>query len=137
LAQAYVSEQRYALAVSELELANSLGSTPLFACDLGCVYAHIGRRREAQTILLELQQKAHSAYVSPYLIAALFGALDQTDQAFAWLDRALNERDPHITYLALDPRLNGLRSDGRFARLIERLKLPKNKGKGEPTSAQP
>jgi predicted Zn-dependent protease len=125
LAQAYVSDHRYALALPELELANSLGSTPLLACDLGCLYARMGRRMEAQTILLKLQQKAQSTYVSPYLIAAIYGALGETDRAFALLDRAYSERDPHITYLALDPRLDGLRSDRRFLPLVQRLKLPR------------
>lgn len=119
-----MSEQRYALRLSELELVNSLGSTPLLACDLGCVYARMGRGEEAQTILLELQQKAQSAYDSLFLIAAMFGALEETDQAFAWLDRAFSEHGPHTTYSALDPRLNGLCSDRRFLPLIRRLKLP-------------
>lgn len=125
LGQAYMGEQRYLAAVSELELANTLGATPLLASDLGYAYAAAGRSREARVILKALQQKAQSAYVPPYLIGAIYGALGEKDEAFKWLERAYDERDSHITYLALDPEMDPLRSDWRFARLIQRLKLPR------------
>jgi hypothetical protein len=59
-----------------------------------------------------------------YFIAAIYGALDEKDQAFAWLQRAYDERDPQITYLLLDPFVDPLRSDPRFNALVRKVGFP-------------
>jgi tetratricopeptide (TPR) repeat protein len=97
----------------------------LLICDLGFAYAAAGRNTEARAILKALQQKAQFAYIPSYLIATIYAALGEKDEAFKWLDRAYNERDSQITYLKLDPEMDPLRSDPRFRTLMERLKLPK------------
>ena len=124
LGQAYVSERQYSMAIPELEHANRLGTTPLMASDLGYAYAAVGRNAEAKAILLRLERKAQSAYVPPYLIATIHGALKERAEAFKWLERAYDERDSHITYLALDPEMDSLRSDPRFRLLVRRLHIP-------------
>jgi TolB-like protein/DNA-binding winged helix-turn-helix (wHTH) protein/Tfp pilus assembly protein PilF len=124
LGQAYVGERQYSTAIPELEHANRLGTTPLMAADLGFAYAAVGRNAEAKTILLGLERKAQSDYVPPYLIATIHGALRERDEAFKWLERAYDERDSHITYLALDPEMDPLRSDPRFPPLMRRLRIP-------------
>ena len=58
-----------------------------------------------------------------YSVAAIYSALGQSDQAFIWLERAYDEHDSWMDYLGLDPRLDGLRSDARFADLMRRMKL--------------
>jgi hypothetical protein len=58
------------------------------------------------------------------LIATIYGAFGEKDEAFKWPERAYDERDSHITYLALDPEVDPLRSDPRFLVLINRLKIP-------------
>jgi hypothetical protein len=102
-----------------------IGHTPLLACDLGYTYAAVGKTREAREIIGSLQHKAKPAYVSPYLIAAIHGALGEKDQAFQLLKRAYSERDSHLTNLPLDSKIDPLRTDPRFPPLIERLKLSK------------
>ena len=56
-------------------------------------------------------------------VAAIYAALDRKDEAFAELDKAYEERDSWMDYLGLDPRLDGLRADRRFADLMQRMKL--------------
>ncbi|MFL6354455.1 MAG: hypothetical protein ACJ74Z_21750 [Bryobacteraceae bacterium] len=41
------------------------------------------------------------------------------------MERAFAERECHITYLALDPELDPLRSDARFRTLLEKLHIPR------------
>src|SRR6185437_8683034 len=125
LGQAYLGQRKYSAAIPELERANALGPTPLLACDLGYAYAAAGKTGKAKDILEVLMQKAQSAYVPPYLIAAIHGALGDKDDAFKLLERAYRERDSHITYLPLDPEMDPLRSDPRFAPLLRRLNIPK------------
>jgi TolB-like protein/Tfp pilus assembly protein PilF len=124
LGQTYLGERQYSAAIPELERANALGTTPLLVCDLGFAYAAAGRSTEARAILKALQQKAQFSYIPPYLIAVIYAALGEKDEAFKWLDRAYHERDSHITYLKLDPEMDPLRSDPRFGILMQHLKLP-------------
>jgi TolB-like protein/Tfp pilus assembly protein PilF len=62
--------------------------------------------------------------VPPYLEACLQSALGERSKAFGSLDRAVAERSELVPFLAIDPRLDPLRADPRFARLIRRLRLP-------------
>ena len=38
--------------------------------------------------------------------AIVYGALDEKDEAFAWLEKAYEERDPQLTYLKVGPRFD-------------------------------
>ena len=64
-----------------------------------------------------------AGHVSPYSVANIHVALGDRDQAFAWLERALEDRDRMMTSLAVHPRLDPLRSDPRFADLLARMNL--------------
>jgi adenylate cyclase len=61
--------------------------------------------------------------VPSYSVAVIYAALDEKEEALAWLERAYDERDSWMDYLGLDPRLGGLRSDPRFADLLRRMNL--------------
>ena len=54
--------------------------------------------------------------------------LDQKDQAFADLARARDQRDTLIVLLDVDPRLDPLRSDPRFAALKNHLRQNQHAG---------
>ncbi len=123
LGQVYIGEHRYEAAIQELELANTLGATPLIDRDLAWANAAVGNKAKAKAILHGLVGKARSEYLSPYSIAVVHAALKENDDAFRWLERAFIERDCHVTYLALDPEVDPLRSDPRFKASLERLKI--------------
>jgi TolB-like protein/Tfp pilus assembly protein PilF len=122
LGQVYLAKRQYPEATSELRLANELGTTPLIVADLGCVYAASGKKTEARAILHSLESKSQFNYVSPYLIATIYSQLGEKDEAFKWLERAYDARD--ISYVVVDPMMDPLHSDPRFAHLIQRLHLP-------------
>jgi hypothetical protein len=46
------------------------------------------------------------------------------DRAFAALDRAWQIKDPGLLGLKMDPTMDPLRGDQRFARLMEKLNFP-------------
>ena len=91
---------------------------------LGQVYAASGRTDEAKAILLGLRQAAEQRYISPYLIACLQASLGMRPQAFAFLERSVRERSDFVAYLRIDPRVDPLRTDRRFARLLRQVRLP-------------
>ncbi len=56
-------------------------------------------------------------------MAEIFAQLGKKDQAFAWLERAYEERSFFMMYLKVAPNLDPLRSDPRFADLVRRVGL--------------
>lgn len=90
----------------------------------GQLYALSGRADSARAVLRGLHEAAQQRYVSPYLIAALQGSLGQRTQAFASLNRAVREQSDLVAYLRIDPRVDSLRTDRRFPRLLRQLRLP-------------
>jgi tetratricopeptide (TPR) repeat protein len=88
------------------------------------LHAAQGRREEAKELLAQLQAGASDRYISPYLMAAAQGSLGQRNAAFASLERAVKERADLVAYLRIDLRVDSLRTDRRFARLLRQLRLP-------------
>ena len=66
---------------------------------------------------------AHS-YVAPYNVAVIYAGLGERDKAFAWLNRAYEDRSYLLVYLTADARLDSLRADPRFDELRRRVGLP-------------
>ncbi len=56
--------------------------------------------------------------------AAFYAFLNQKDEAFVWLEKAYAEKSPALTYIKTDPEFENLRSDPRFAKLLQRIGLP-------------
>jgi len=93
--------------------------------DLGFAYATAGKREQAREILARLKELNEHAIVPSGAIGILYGALGDFDQAFAWLDKAYDERDPELTYLKVPGRrFEPLRRDPRFHQLVQRVGLP-------------
>ena len=86
-----------------------------FLADLAYVQA-LGGEREAALATLQL---AKARPVEGFNIARAYVALQQPDSAFAWLERS-SWQWPHRAN-RLDPGLDPLRSDPRFARLVARI----------------
>ncbi|HJQ22627.1 MAG TPA: tetratricopeptide repeat protein [Blastocatellia bacterium] len=82
-----------------------------------------GRPADAHNVMEELEALATRHYVSPFLIATIYSGLAAPDQAFAWLGRAYEARDPYLTFLNVEPALDPLRADERFADLLRRVGL--------------
>jgi TolB-like protein/Flp pilus assembly protein TadD len=119
-----VALKRYAEAVTEMKLAYALGATPVDAYGLGYAHAMAGNRSDARAVIEKLKRSSGKSYVPAYYIASIYAALDEKNQAFAWLQRAYDQRDSQITYLLCDPFIDPLRSDPRFNALVRQVGLP-------------
>jgi hypothetical protein len=62
-----------------------------------------------------------------YGVAAIFAALRDSDQAFAWLEQAYKERDGNLLSLAVALEFDSLRTDARFKDLVRRIGIPVSK----------
>lgn len=56
-------------------------------------------------------------------LAYFHAAVGEPDRAFEYLRRAVDERDPAILWIAVDPRVDALRGDPRFAGILRRIGL--------------
>jgi serine/threonine-protein kinase len=121
LGQAYVQMGMHDEAIAELQEARRLDNTPQVKAILGYAYAVSGRNSEALRMLTELDQLAACRYVSPYFRALIYAGLGEKTQAFAWLDKAYEERNEWLVWLKVDPKLDSLRADPRFADLLHRV----------------
>ena len=61
---------------------------------------------------------------SPFRIAYVHIGLGEAGHAFDWLQKAIEARDWQMGMLKVEPAFDGLRSDPRFAALVERVGLP-------------
>lgn len=118
LAQAYLEVGRYDEAIRELR------STPeTDQAELGYALGVAGRKEEARKLLAELQKRARTSYVSDYDFAMVYTGLDDRDAAFAWLEKARQQKDSRLVTIKIHPRYKKLRSDPRFAALLRKMGL--------------
>src|SRR6266851_3478484 len=92
--------------------------------DLGIAYAVTGKRDEARRILAKLENLHEQGVVPSGSVAILHGALGESNEAFAWLEKAYEERDRQLTYIKAGRRFEPLRHDARFQQLVHRIGLP-------------
>jgi TolB-like protein len=92
--------------------------------DLGFACAVSGQQEEARRILVKLEQMHQQGIAPSASVAILYGALGESDQAFAWLEKAYQERDPQLTYLKAGRRFEPMRKDPRFGQFVRRVGLP-------------
>jgi TolB-like protein/Tfp pilus assembly protein PilF len=116
---------RYPEAIAAFQKAIQLfpGGSSIAEAELAHTYAVSGNREAAQKIIGELQELAKNKYVSSFQIAAIYAGLNEIDQAFAWLEKAFEERSDGLVNLNAEQRFDRLRSDPRFKDLLRRLAL--------------
>jgi DNA-binding winged helix-turn-helix (wHTH) protein/TolB-like protein/Tfp pilus assembly protein PilF len=123
LGLAYEAKGMYAEAIAEFQTGVKLSGSPLMHALLGHAYAVSGKTAEAQKVLADLQQLQGQRYVSPYTLAAIYAGLGDRDQAFKWLETAVEERDIWLMNLKVDPVFAKLRTERRFTDILGRIRL--------------
>ena len=90
---------------------------------LGYAYAAAGDQRPARAVLREFDAAADDQRRFAYEAAVICANLGEIDRAFARLGDAFQARSGWLPYLAVDPRLDCLRADARYAQMEQRLGL--------------
>ncbi len=124
LGPAYLQAGRHEDAIALLDdWIGRLGPHPGLVSLLAQSYAFAGREEEARTVYAQLEEQAKRAPIFPDYRALVHASFGETDEAFDWLEKALEERCWVLVFLAVDPAYANLRSDPRFASLTERIGL--------------
>jgi eukaryotic-like serine/threonine-protein kinase len=127
LGRAYAENLQYAEAIAEMERAlNGAGNRTSIQSELGRVLAISGDVVRARNLLSDLESRRTSGteYVAPQDLAYLHIGLGEIDEAFRLLNEAIDEHASRLLWLAVDPRVDSLRADARFAMLLQRLGIP-------------
>ena len=117
----YMGQFREALA--EFTSAKQLETNGDILAGMGYTLGRLNRHAEARQILAEVMELRHSGYIQAVIVALVHLGLGETDEAFAWLDKACEERAQWATEMKVDPAFDGLRSDARFGQLLQRMGL--------------
>jgi tetratricopeptide (TPR) repeat protein len=125
LGLSYAENGRYAEAVTEAQSATRLDDSPFILAFLVQMHALARNRSEAIKGLQDMEQLTKKRYVCSYEVATAYVFLREKDQAFRWFDKAVEERSDCMVMLAVDPRLDSIRSDPRFQDLQRRVGLPR------------
>jgi TolB-like protein/DNA-binding winged helix-turn-helix (wHTH) protein len=122
---AYREKRMYPQAVATLEkYVSQVGRCSICLSSLAEVYGFAGRKGEALKLIDELKKRAQQRYVSGFFFAEAYLGLGERDQALSWLERAYEDHDPWMVYIASYPGLDPLRSEPRFQALLRRMNFP-------------
>jgi serine/threonine protein kinase/Tfp pilus assembly protein PilF len=110
-----IAELRHAMDIAHSAWINSM---------LGWAYGQAGHEAEARRILAELQNDLDRGAASPTQIANVYTGLGDVDNAFKWLDRAVEVHDPGLVRMKMSSTLAPIRKDPRFKTYLTRVGLP-------------
>jgi len=112
-------------AVAAFENARRGLSSDFVAPSLAHAYAALGRVPEARALLEQVSASVGTRYVSPYKLAVLHAAVGEHEPALDLLEQALRIHDDRLVLLAVDPLLDSLRAEPRFAKVFARTVAPR------------
>ena len=124
LGHAYEAKGMYDQAVAEYLAFAGPNVSPAERLARQEAYTRSGWKAFLQIGVSNLLERSKKGYVRSFTIASFYARLGQKDEAFAWLEKAYQDRDYQMTELNVRPELDSLRSDPRFAELVKRVGLP-------------
>ena len=108
-----------AAALAEMQLETDDGFRQ---CGLPLALDALGRRPEADQALALAEKNFGER--KPYLIALVYAARHDVDRSFAWLDRAVRQRDGDLIFIKGEPLVRNLLPDPRYRQLMRTMNLP-------------
>ena len=118
-------------AIAHYEKATQLSPDPAILASLARAYALAGRTEEARKILDDLTTASRQRYVSAYALAVIQLSLGDKNEALRLLEESYKDGAAFDTgifgSIKIDRRLDSLRGDPRFEKLVERIYSPKPK----------
>jgi len=93
---------------------------PVRQLGLAFAYSGLGRKREADAVLGQLEKEHPDFSIA---IAEVYAYRADPDAAFRWLARGFEEHDPGMPQMRGDPMLVPLRADPRWNQVLDRIGL--------------
>jgi TolB-like protein/Flp pilus assembly protein TadD len=126
LGSAYREKKMYKESLLHFTRASQLvPENPALLMAYGHALGVSGDRAGAQAVLAHLTALSRKRYVPAIYFAGIYTGLDDLDNAFRWLQKAVEQRNDRLIYLEVDPISDPLRADPRFAALMREVRSPK------------
>jgi TolB-like protein/Tfp pilus assembly protein PilF/class 3 adenylate cyclase len=115
-------------AIAEYAKAQQLSDDLRIQVLLANIKAVSGDKEAAVRMLAELEEFSRRRYVRSYWRALLYLSLGNRDEAIRWLEKGVADHEGlEIAWIKVDPLLDPLRGDPRFAALVQKVVGAKNK----------
>jgi len=124
MAAVYLAQGRMEEGLRYARECQSEPAVPRMLAMLGEALARAGQEREAREILQRIEEMSLREFVDPWSFCRQHMALGDHDKALHFLDRSFEERSTLALFAPIDPLLEPLRADPRFAAIVGRLRLP-------------
>jgi TolB-like protein/DNA-binding winged helix-turn-helix (wHTH) protein/tetratricopeptide (TPR) repeat protein len=122
VATAFLGKGMHQEAIAELEKAQALSGAGSWETSLlAYAYARIGRTEAARAHLATVLRGGDPDALQ---VAIIYVGLGSPDEAFTWLERAVDARLGAFNEVNADPIFDPLRADPRFAALLRKMRFP-------------
>ncbi len=126
LGQTYVLDSQFEMGIAMLTKALALSNDDEYVlADLVRAYALAGDKGHALESLDRLISKNQTEQLHPFTFISPYCALDRLDEAFQWMEKTLEQRDPAFVNLFTAESLDTLRADPRFMNLLKKFHFDK------------
>lgn len=124
LGRVFIQLGCYDTAIEKLEQGRSLaGNIPTILGAMGQAYGLSGRPEKARQILSLIESASKERQVPCTCFALTYIGLGELDRAIQWLETGADRRENNVNLIGVHPAYDGLRSEPRFGKLLERLGL--------------
>jgi adenylate cyclase len=127
LGMAYKGKLMIKEAIEEFEKAVNLSrGTPLVVSYLACAYYELGKKEQAEKLIDSLEQRLKNEYVPSTCFVPYHIIRSDYDQAFKWLERAINEHDSNLNWFIVEAiGKYRIPDEPRYNALLEKVGLEK------------
>ncbi len=125
IGSSYTSKSMFEEGIDALEKAAKLsGRSPSILGTLAETYGLAGRKESARSLLSEIEARSREQYVPAVAFAHAYIGLGESERVLEWLEKAYQQREQGIAWLAVWEAHGAYRSDARFLELLRRTGLP-------------
>ncbi|MEA2238880.1 MAG: hypothetical protein QOC81_3604 [Thermoanaerobaculia bacterium] len=114
-------------AIATFKKAAALDDTTPVQIALAHAYGMASQPAEAKRILQTLLDRSKTTYIPPFLLAAIYLGLRDSDTALTLLERSYKEHDWGLIWINVAPKFDVLRAEPRFQALEKAMKFPPKK----------
>jgi tetratricopeptide (TPR) repeat protein len=108
-------------AIKEVELVHEfMPGSSMAEFFLAFAYKSAGREADAAKIADRMAARSRTEYVKPMFLGLANIAASDPDKAFDYFERAVEERDPWLAWFGTEPKLDAVRDDQRYTKLLAR-----------------
>ena len=124
LGRVYVFKEKYAEAINILTegLTHSTTKPPSTLAYMAIAHFKMNNTKKASELIQELKQRANRGEKGTNIfIAIYYSAINNKDEAFKYLDQALNTNDVDLIWLKQEPSFSNLHADARYNMYLKKV----------------